>query len=338
MAVPLIAPHGRGGVGSQALTMQTLGTYQHSPRICNARRRGTVVVEVALISALIGIAAMTFGNWKPFKRFEKGPPVEQVTKLQQDLDKAKADLAESKANLADAQARERAAAEAERALKDMQLRQAQQMQSGAIESLDRQPVEHRTEQTKLATSLLKRSELALALAIGRLPPDQQAEILRIVDKALSDVAADRDEAQRLLKLKDEELKVITKERDGLKQELPKLAAKVEAAEAKVDAAEAKVATKDKEVKVAVTKLSVWATLKDRADRQASSLAGQFDALVNGLLWLAGLYVFIVYLLPGIVKHMQSGPLKNILRNISGYAANPLLYHDAKKKLAEATKQ
>lgn len=323
MAVPLIAPHGRGGVGSQALTMQNLGTYQHSPRICNARRRGTIIVESLVIGGVIAIAAAV-GGWKPFKFMEKGPPVEQVTKLQQDLDKAKADLAE-------AQAREKAAAEAERALKDMQLRQAQQMQSGAIESLDRQPVEHRTEQTKLATSLLKRSELALALAIGRLPPDQQAEILRIVDKALSDVAADRDEAQRLLKLKDEELKVITKERDELKQELPKLAAKV-------DAAEAKVTTKEKEVNVATAKLTTWAIIKDRADRRVSSLAGQFDALVNGLLWLAGLYVFIVYILPGIVKHMQSGPLKNALRNISGYAANPLLYHDAKKKLAEATKQ
>lgn len=302
--------------------MQTLGTYQHSPRICNARRRGTIIVEALVIGGAIAIAAAV-GGWKPFKFMEKGPPVEQVTKLQQDLDKAKADLAE-------AQAREKAAAEAERALKDMQLRQAQQMQSGAIESLDRQPVEHRTEQTKLATSLLKRSELALALAIGRLPPDQQAEILRIVDKALSEVAADRDEAQRLLKLKDEELKVITKERDGLKQELPKLAAKVEAAEAKAN-------TKEKEVQVAVTRLSVWATIKDKADRHASSLAGQLDALWNGLLWLAAAYVVIVFILPGIVKYLPSGALKTVLRDTSGFVANPLLHWDARRKLTELKK-
>lgn len=284
------------------------------------RTRGTVIVEVALIVALVGGAALTIGNWKPFGWMEKKPPTEQLTKLQSELDKTQADLRE-------AQAREQAAAAQERAKQEKQVRYAQQMQSGAQEALDRQPVEHRTEQTKLAVSLLNRSELALALAIGQLPPEQQAEILKIVDKALSSLASERDEAQRLLKEKDAELRTVTKERDAIKEELPKLAAQVEEAKAKA-------AAKTEEVKVAQVKLSTWATIKDKADRHASSLAGQVESLWNGFLWLAAAYVVIVFILPGIVKYLPSGALKTVLRDVSGFTANPLLYLDARRKLAE----
>lgn len=283
------------------------------------RTRGTVIVEVALIVALVGGAALAIGNWKPFGWMEKKPPTEQLSKLQSELDKTQADLRE-------AQAREQAAAAAERAKQEKQVRYAQQMQSGAQEALERQPVEHRTEQTKLAVSLLNRSELALALAIGQLPPDQQAEILQIVDKALSAVASERDEAQRLLRAKDDELRAVTRERDAIKDALPEL-------QAKVKEAEAKAAAKTEEVKVAQVKLTTWAIIKGKADRHASSIAGQLDAVWNGLLWLFGGYVVIVFILPGIVKHMDAGPLKTVLRDVSGFTANPLLYLDARKKLA-----
>lgn len=284
------------------------------------KTRGTIGIDILIVAGVISAAAMLFGQWKPLKAFEKGPPVEQLTKLQSDLDKAQA-------NLREAQAREQAAAAAERAKQTQQVRFAQQMQSGAQEALDRQPIEHRTEQTKLAVSLLNRSELALALAIGQLPPEQQAEILKIVDKALSSLASERDEAQRLLKEKDAELRTVTKERDAIKEELPKLAAQVEEAKAKA-------AAKTEEVKVAQVKLSTWATIKDKADRHASSLAGQVESLWNGFLWLAAAYVVIVFILPGIVKYLPSGALKTVLRDVSGFTANPLLYLDARRKLAE----
>jgi VIT1/CCC1 family predicted Fe2+/Mn2+ transporter len=200
------------------------------------------------------------------------------------------------------------------------------MQSGAQEALDRQPIEHRTEQTKLAVSLLNRSELALALAIGQLPPEQQAEILKIVDKALSSLASERDEAQRLLKEKDAELRTVTKERDAIKEELPKLAAQVEEAKAKA-------AAKTEEVKVAQVKLSTWATIKDKADRHASSLAGQVESLWNGLLWLAAIYVFLAFVLPAIVKVIPSGTTKNALRIVAGVFTSPILFLDAMRKLA-----
>lgn len=283
------------------------------------KTRGTVGIDILIVAGVISAAAMLVGQWKPLKFLEKKPPVEQLSKLQSDLDKANA-------NLKEAQAREKAVVDAERARQEQQVRYAQQMQSGAQESLDRQPAEHRTEQTRLAISLLKRSELALALAIGQLPPEQQAEILKIVDKALSEVAADRDEALRLLKAKDAELRNVTSERDDLKREIPKLAAAVKAAEARVE-------TKESEVKVVQAKLSTWAIIKDKADRHASSLAGQVESLWNGFLWLAAAYVVIVFILPGIVKYMNAGPLKTVLRDVSGFTANPLLYLDARKKLA-----
>lgn len=287
------------------------------------KTRGTIGIDILIVTGVIAAGAMLVGQWKPSKWFEKGPPVEQLTKLQSDLDKAQA-------NLREAQAREQAAADAERAKQTQQVRFAQQMQSGAQEALDRQPVEHRTEQTKLAVSLLNRSELALALAIGQLPPEQQAEILKIVDKALSSLASERDEAQRLLKEKDAELRTVTKERDAIKEELPKLAAQVEEAKAKA-------AAKTEEVKVAQVKLSTWATIKDKADRHASSLAGQVESLWNGFLWLAGAYVVIVFILPGIVKYLPSGALKTVLRDTSGFIANPLLHLDARRKLTELQK-
>ncbi len=59
------------------------------------------------------------------------------------------------------------------------------------------------------------------MAIGTLPPDKQAEILHIVDGALSTVQAERDAARRALEAKDEELKVVSRERDEIKKELTK---------------------------------------------------------------------------------------------------------------------
>lgn len=302
MAVPHFPPHGCGGVGKKAL-MKT---------------RGTIGVDLLLIAAAALAVGVFAGGWKPLQIFKPKPPTAELTRLQDDLTKAQAE--------ADAlRAAKLAAEQAERDKQIEQVRYAQEMLTGANESLSRQPVEHRTPQTQLASDLMKRSEFALGLAIGSLPVDKQREILRIVDQALSTVEAERQAAIEALAAKDAELRVVTSERDAVKAELPKLAAKVAAAEMKVE-------TKQAEVVETTGKLKTWAEMKDAAERKAGSFAAQLDRIWHAILWIAGIWAFLAYVLPGLIKHLNAGPLKNVLRDVSGYATSPLLYADAKKKI------
>lgn len=283
--------------------------------------RGTIGVDLLLIAGVALALGVVAGGWKPLDVFRKKPPVAELARLQVELDKKTAEL--EAARLA-----KEAAQAMERAKQVEQVRYAQQMTAGAVESLSRQPVEHRTPQTALSSDLLRRSEFALGLAIGGLPVDKQAEIMKIVDQALSGVEAEREAAKAALAAKDKELKVVTSERDAFKAELPKLEAKVVAAEAKAEKIQAKVEEK-------VEELKGWAKLKDAAERKAGSFSAQIDRLWRTIMWIAGIWAFLAYVLPGLIKHLNSGPLKNILRDASGYATSPLLYNDAKKKLKAA---
>lgn len=284
--------------------------------------RGTIGVDLLVVAGVALAVGVVAGGWKPLEMFRKKPPTAELSKLQTELALVQAER--------DAALRaQEAAKELERQKQEAQVRHAQQMQSGAITALDRQPTEHRTAQTQLASDLLRRSELALGLAVGTLPPDKQAEILRIVDGALSSVQAERDAAQAALKAKDAELRMVTQERDAVKAELPKLAAQVQSAQAKAEEVQAAVTAKTELVKAAAEKL-------DAERRKAGSFAAQVDKLWRIAFWIAGGWAFLTFILPGIIKHMEAGSLKNILRDVSGYAANPLLYHDAKRKLAAKT--
>lgn len=281
-------------------------------------KRGTIVVELLVGAALLAGAA-TIGGWDPFKVFKKGPPVAEVQQARDEAEKAKAALKEAQDKL-DALKN----ADADR--KDSQVEYAQEMVAGAQEALKRQPAEHQTEQTVLATQFLDRTELALALAIGRLPEAQQQQIITLVDKALSKYAADRDEARRLLQLKDAELQKTARERDALKAEIPKF-------EQQVAGLKETVKAKDDKLVKAETKLGVWATIKDKADRHNASLSGQIDRIFRGFLWLAAIYVFLAFVLPAVVKVMPPGTAKNGLRIVAGISTSPILFLDAMRKLA-----
>lgn len=282
--------------------------------------RGTIGVDLLLIAGVALALGVVAGGWKPLDVFRKKPPVAELARLQVELDKKTAEL--EAARLA-----KEAAQAMERAKQVEQVRYAQQMTAGAVESLSRQPVEHRTPQTALSSDLLRRSEFALGLAIGGLPVDKQAEIMSIVDRALSSVESERLKAREELAAKDRELKVVTAEREAVKAELPKLAAKLDAAEAKAKAAQ-------ESVKVTTNEVAKVATKLDQEKRQASSLSAQIDKLWRIALWVAAGYAFLVFVLPGLIKHLDAGWLKSALRDATGYATSPLLYHDAKKKLTD----
>lgn len=282
------------------------------------KTRGTIGIELLLIAGAALAVGVVAGGWKPAEWFRKKPPTAELTVLQ-------SKLSDAEARLKEAEAIAEAARQAERAKQEAQVRHAQQMQSGASEAIRRQPPEHRTPQTALASDLLNRAEFALGLAIGNLSPELRAEITAIVDGALSSVQAERDAAKAALLAKDAELRTVTRERDAIKDELPKLAAQVAQAERQADEIKAKVAAKVEEVKTV-------ANVLDAERRKAGSLSAQIDKLWRIVLWIAGAWAFITFILPGLVKHMDAGTAKNLLRDVSGYAGNPLLYHDAKKKL------
>lgn len=281
-------------------------------------RRGTVIIETIVIVAALGAAA-TLAGWKPLQFLKPKPPTAQVTALQADLAKAQAELEAARVARADAAA-------AERARQEQQVRWAQQMASGAADTLLRQPAAHRTAETQLASDLLARANFGLAAAIGALPVDKQAEILAIVDKALSGVQVERDEARAALAAKDRELQAVTADREQIAQKLPILAAQLEAKEEAAQTVQAKLKAKTDEALVIAEKL-------DAKAREAGSLGAAAERWLRVLIYAALGWAFLAYGLPPLLKLMRPGRTKNILRDLTGYATSGLLYHDAKKKLA-----
>jgi predicted nucleic acid-binding Zn-ribbon protein len=286
-------------------------------------QRGEIATIMLIVGACAGLVVGVMGSgWKPFQWLKPKPPTEQLSKLQAELDAAKAQ-AEA------ARVAKEAGEAAERAKQTEQIRYSQMMNIGAEDALTR--VADKTAEVQLASDLVRRANFGLALAIGRLPVQQQAEIVRIVEGALSSVQAERDAAKAALAAKDVDLRAITAERDAIQRELPKLAAKAKELEAKVQA-------KDSEVVAKVEQLKGWAKIKDAAERQAGGLSAQIDHLWRMIVWIVAIWAFLAYVLPGLIKHLNAGPLKNALRDASGYATSPLLYADAKKKLNSAANE
>lgn len=277
-------------------------------------------VSLVLIAAL-ALGGASLAGWKPFAFLKPKPPTAQLTQLQ-------ADLAASQAALAQARLAAEEAARLESARQAEQVRWAQQMGEGAALALNRQPAEHRTAQTQLAGDLLTRANVGLADAIGGLPPAKQAEILSIVDRALSASQAERDEARAALAVKDAELRTVSAQRAEIAAQIPALTAKAARLSAEVAETQAAVTVKTNEVKT-------WAELKQASDRAAGSLSAALQRWINGCLIVAAAYAFLAYILPGLLKHLDDSPVKRGLRNLSGYVLNPLLHHDAKKKISRA---
>lgn len=268
-----------------------------------------------------GMAAGVFlGNWDPiYKLRGKEPPTKQVAAAQAELAKA----------TAEAQAREDAlnqAAAAERQALEQQVQAAQQDNVGTVEALKRVPAEHATAEVKLAAAMAQRVSIKLARAIGNLPADQQDAMILLIEQALSEKQAEVDEAYRKLAERDAAFAKLSDERDHLN------AVVIPAIRQDKAAADARAAELAEKVNEATGSLAVWAKEKYAAEAKARGFQATFDKLIRMSLWGAGAYVFIIFILPGIVKHMQSGRFKNTLRDLNGYVANPLTYHDAKRKL------
>lgn len=238
-----------------------------------------VPVVVWVIAILGGGAMVAVPSWRPPSWFKK----DQVAAANTELQRAQADLARAKA---DAQAAQDALAkvqQAELAKKDAQIRYAQQMAAGATESLAKATPEP---PVKLAIALLDRTNHGLAVAIGDLPLDKQAEIIKIVSDSLSGVQAKLDEANAALAAKDKELTVVTTERTALKAQIPVLQSQLVAKEAVVVQQTATVAEKTQLVVAVAEKLQA-------KEKEAGSLTAYAHNL--GVTFIIVCVLFIIYL-------------------------------------------
>lgn len=279
------------------------------------RRAAADPITLAAI-VLIGLAVGAFGaTWKPFEFLKPKPPVEELTKLQTALAQAQADAEKARAN-------REVAVKAERAKLEAEIRSAQEDNAGTQAAIAAAP---QGPEAKLAGQMAQRVDMKLALAIGDLPKANREAIVALIEAALNGKQAEFD---RAMARRDAEFAALQAERDQIKAQIPTLTAKAAKAEETAKVAQA-------EVTATTEKVKVFAAKADAKEREAGSLGGALASTRNALLWAAGIYCFLAYVLPGLIKHMQPSWAKDRLRDISGYACGPLLYHDAKAKIASA---
>lgn len=247
---------------------------------------------------IIVVAAAALFGWgsglKMPSFFKKQPPTQQLVIAQSELEAAKAAQAAAEAKLA--------ALNAEAAAKTKeQIRYAQQTNEGVVTALDRVAAEHRTAEVVLAGDLARRTTVSLAAAVGDLPPQQRAEILKIVDLALSKVEAERDAAKAALVEKDRILQGTIQEKELLARELPKLQASVQAKTAEVLAKEAVVQTTTAQVRV-------YAEKSAEAEKRAGSLDAWAGSLVRWGILAGILYLLVHFALPCLAQEFPGARL------------------------------
>ena len=283
------------------------------------RSRKGFVDPVTLV-LVAGIAVgYVLGGWKPLAVFKKEPPTKQLAEAQAKLD---AQQAAAKQAAADAEA----AKVSERVKLESQVRLAQMDNEGVVATLKTIKPAAQTMETRLAAKMAQRVSLKLATAIGKLPEEQQEAMIELIQQALSDKQEEVDAANAKLAALDADFKAITAKRDQLLVQIPILESEAAKSNAMALKTQAEVKAKTEEVKT-------WAEKTNAALKENGSLSAQITKLVY---WLVGGYLFFTIILPGIIKHLDgSNPLKNMLRDVSGYISSPALYHDAKAKIKEA---
>lgn len=235
-----------------------------------------IPAAVWLGSALVAGFMVLVPNARPWNLFHK----DQVATASADLAKAQAETEKAKLEAKMATDALNSAQAALLAKKDSQIGYAQQMASGASESLKKATPEPAV---TLAVALLDRTNTGLAAAIGQLPADKQAEIVKIVSDSLSGVQERLNDANARLVAKDKELSVATTERDAIKAQIPQLQAKLTEKDALV--------VSSTQIAAQKTELLVSAAEKAEAKvKESGSLLAQVNSLgrwliIIGIAWL-----------------------------------------------------
>lgn len=248
-------------------------------------------VQAAVILYIVAGAALTqlVPNWRITKLFQRGPRTEQLQAAQDAAKKAEEELARLRA--------ERAAFEQEKAnKKDEQVSSGQEYVHATGEALRR--VKNPGPEVAAAKLLNGRAEMSLALAMGRLPAAQQAEMIKLVDGLLSDHKNELDAAMKKIEERDEQIKIVTAERIAVEKKLAVV-------EARIPAAEEKVHDLSGRLEEATNAVKVWAEKKVESDRESGSLQ---TLITRFLIGFAAGYVFLHFILPSLAAQFPGSRL------------------------------
>lgn len=250
-------------------------------------------VWVPLVYWLAGGVLLTQAvpNWRISALFAKKPPTAE-------LSKAEADLAAKTLAAQQAEAHYNAAVADFQAKKTAELTDSQQFLAGVKPALLRAP---KSPEVTLAISLADRASKGLSQAIGDLPADRQAEILAIVDGALSAKQAEVDAANAKLATLDKELATTQAAKVAVEAQIPPLKAQADSA----------VAAKDAALNVVTAKANEVAAYADKAAAKEKE-AGSLGALVSKLEWwgivIAVGVLFVNFLLPSLAQEFPASKI------------------------------
>lgn len=236
-------------------------------------KSGVVPVIVLYILGALALTQLV-PNWRIGNLFAPKSPTADLAKAQGALEKANADADAATAKL---EAAKLADAQAKISL----LQGSQQYVTGAASALAKAPV---SPEVSLASDLLDRASLGLQHALGDLPADRKAQILAIVEGALSAKQAEVDAANDALAARDKELELVTAEKKTLETQLPLLQQQAATFDAKAQAAQTLVTAKTAEV----------VAYADKAAAKEQE-AGSLCALLGKVAWGVGLLVAGLFL-------------------------------------------
>lgn len=239
------------------------------------------VIQIWLLYVLgAALLSQAVPNWRLTNLFAKGPQTDQLRAAEDAAAKAKLDAQQAEAHynsaLADFQAK-----------KGALLSDSQQYLAGVKPALLRAP---QSPEVILAASLADRAAKGLSQAIGDLSADKQAEIMAIVDGALSAKQAQVDAAMAALAKKDAELAATVQAKNAVEAQLPLLAATVKAADAKAEAVQGVVAAKTAEV-------AAYADKAAAKEKENGSLGATMGKLLWAVGFIAAIILFFNFLLP-----------------------------------------
>lgn len=237
--------------------------------------RGEVVTTVVLVLALSGVAGVLAG-WRPLDLFRKKPDTVQLTKLQADLAASQAAEAKARADAVQLQHDKDAAILAERQKYNDQLRSAQQSNVGAEYVLGK--IANPSPEVALGRSMVARTNLRFAVALGALPKEQQDDIVQMMDG----IIAQRDDAVAKLAETDKKFTQLTGEHAATVQTLATTTTQLVTANQKVEILAVETGKVQGQVTVATNRVKVIA--QDLSDEKSAS--GSLSSAFTRLLWVS----------------------------------------------------
>lgn len=254
-----------------------------------SENRGVVDPVTIILVAGLAIGAATLAGWRPFDVFRKKPDTVGLTVLQAKLTAAQQAEAQARAEASKAQQDKDTAIAAERQKYNDQLRSAQQSNVGAEYILGK--VANPTPEVALGRSMVARTNLRFAVALGALPKDQADDIVAMMDGIIQQ----RDDALASLAESDRKFTELTGEHAATVKVLAEKTTELVTVQNKVETLAKETGVVQGKVTVATNQVKVIAqTLSDEKKSASSLLAAASRWLYGALILAAGFAGLWIY--------------------------------------------